>query len=557
MCTHVAAAETPPYKETVKAWTTARSWLDRDHLPDLDTDTSATSIEGVTGASVVLRLNGRTVGRASEFADDDQLLRRVTGRALAQALGDRTLRNLPTALRDEASSRLTLEVEFAGELEPLLGNDLSAAVARVRPGIDGLAVRRGNDWAHTFPGRAVATGTADSATSSILKLVADLGLPPKDLPALRQIDRVGIYRFDTRRFAQTGPDELPFQAERCGEYVDLEQVRGSALAEFGETVLRHLLAHCSNKEDQAAGAPPLLGNFDPVADRYTPVEAPPLDRALVAWALASASHTAAIDAELRAMASRQAHALLETLTELPEDAAPITIDLVVLAAAELADTGEERDDVAVRILQKLGPPILQEGAGVGTASDRIRRAAAIVAMPEAVVPAADNDTARRNLDLAWSDAKGEVILPNIDWFVLAEREMAERTGRIALRTAALMDARTALLERQLDHRGDLDLEGGIALQRAARHRVDARVLRTAIGLAILEDLEPGEVADLNREGLEGLLRFTRQLQLAPDDATLFRGGHRGVGGIRESPWSPNQPLAAEASALRLICECLD
>ena len=68
LCAAAATAEPPSYKETVKAWTNARSWLDRDRLPDLDSQASSIALDGVTGASVVLRLNGRTVGRAAEFA---------------------------------------------------------------------------------------------------------------------------------------------------------------------------------------------------------------------------------------------------------------------------------------------------------------------------------------------------------------------------------------------------------------------------------------------------------------------------------------------------------
>ena len=119
-------AEPPDHTSSLNAWTTARSWLDRGRVPNLDSNASAINMDGVEGASVVLRLNGRTVGSASEFANDDRLLRRVVGRAFAQALGDRTLRGLPESLREEAPGRLTLEVEFAGEREPLLGGDLSS-----------------------------------------------------------------------------------------------------------------------------------------------------------------------------------------------------------------------------------------------------------------------------------------------------------------------------------------------------------------------------------------------------------------------------------------------
>ena len=554
----VAAIAAPPEPAAaLNAWTTARSWLDRGRLPALDADASAVAIEGLDGASVVLRLNGRTVGSAAEFADDDRLLRRVVGRALAQALGDRTLRGLPAGLRDEAPQRLTLELELAGERLPLLGGDLSSAISRIRPGLDGIAVRRGDDWAQAFPGRLLSTGTADSATSTILRMFADLGLPPRDLPELRRIDRVGIYRFDTRRLAQSTPDGLPFQAERSGAYVPRDQVQGGALAEFGESVLRHLLTHCTSEADQAGGAPTLLGDFDPVGDRYLAIEASPLDQALVAWSLAMAANTEAFDPALRTEARTRARQLLENLAGRSPETAAITLDLTVIAASALAGDGETPDPVATAVLKQFGPQLLQEGVGEGSAADRIRRAAAMVAMPERVISAAGNDQARRALDLAWTDAENDVVISNFDWFVLAERAMGRRTGRIPMRAITLMDARANILARRINQERVSDLDGGVTLQRGAEHLVDARILRIAIGLAMLEDLESGEVDGVSREGLEGLLRFARQLQLTPDDAALFRGGHRAIGGLRQAPWNPSQPLAAEATALRLICECLD
>ena len=76
-------------------------------------------------------------------------------------------------------------------------------------------------------------------------------------------------------------------------------------------------------------------------------------------------------------------------------------------------------------------------------------------------------------------------------------------------------------------------------------------------MAILTGLQGNQAPENARFALEGLLRFARQLQVSPDDASLFRGGHRGIGGLRQAPWSPRQPLAAESTALLLVCEALN
>ena len=549
-------AEAPDQESAMQGWTTGRTWLDQNQLPDLDSPAAVVPMNDVEGVSVVLRLNGRTVGSASEFSDDDQLLRRVLGRAFARALGDRTIGNLPDELRNEAASRLTLEIEYAAAPVPLLGNDLSAAVTRVRPGLDGLAVRRNNDWSYTFPGRAVATGTADSATSNILRMVADLGLPPRDLPALRELDRVGVYRFDTTRIAQSTPSTAPFVANRSGATVSRDDVRGDRLVEFGDSILKHLLAHLTTTEQQEKGAPILLGDFDPVADRYQPIEAPALERALTAWAFATAAGTPALDPGLREHARAAAMPLLKSLPPIQANTPLISTDLAIIAASRLATLPEEPDAEAVTFLQTHAAELLKAGP-IGTLAEQIRRVAALASIPIAIVPTADHAKISRFIERVWNDVDGNTVIPSLDWFAVAEQAWMERTGETSLRMQTLLDARSALLTRQLDQRSDADLEGGIALQLAARHRVDARILRTALGMAILTNLQGNEAPENASSAVEGMLRFARQLQVRPDDASLFRGGHRGIGGLRQAPWSPNQPLAAESTALLLVCEALD
>ena len=408
-------AEPPSFDEAVGSWLTAREWLNEGVLPEQGSPEANLSIAGLAGASVVLLLDGRTVGRAAEFSDEDQLIRRVLGRAMAQALGDSTLRSLPEAIRQNATSGLTLEIEFAGAPRPLLGSSLSSAVARIRPGIDGLAVRRAEEWAYAFPGRSMSTGTAGNITSTILRLTPELGLPPRDLPELRKLDDISLYQFDTLRIAQASPKAIPFEAQRSGRVVPRSDVTEDGQRAFAESLIHHLHTHRPSDADIEAGAPVFLGDFNPVSDQYDPLLAPPLERALVAWALAEAAQCNALGPEARALARDDAIYLLGTLQEIDLETPGLEADASVLAAAALVNCDGPNDPAAMLILQRVTPVLLSRTA-VESNSQRIQHAAAIAAIPQCIIPAATDDAVRRWLDLAWEDATPELLVSNLDWY---------------------------------------------------------------------------------------------------------------------------------------------
>ena len=550
-----ALAEPPSFDDAVGSWITAREWLDAGTLPGKDTPEAQLPVESLAGASVVLRLDGRTIGKSVEFGADDLLLRRVLGRAMTQALGDPTLRALPEAFRERATERLTLEIEFASSPKPLLGTQLGSAIARIQPGIDGIAMRRKEQWAYAFPGRAVATGTAGNVTSTILRLAADLGLPPRDLPELRQIDDIGLYRFNTLRMAQSNPEDLPFEAFRSGQVVARSDLDQDARKAFAESLIIHLNSHRPNDADIDQGAPVFLGDFDPVADRHNPLLAPPLERALVAWALAEAARCQVIDPAARTMAREDALYLLHSLQEPDLENPDLSLDVTCLAASALVSCEGPNEPVALQTLQRITPVLLQRSATESN-SQRIQHAAALAAIPECIVPAATNESVRRWLDLAWADATPELLVTNLDWYAVAEHAYAQRMGSPATRVGLLRNTREVLSARREKEPLGNDLEGGIPLQSVAKDRIDARVLRLGVACALLEKIEPPQSSQYAREIVDGLVRFAIQLQMSEQDAYLFRGSRRAIGGVREAPWSPQQPLAAEAMALLLVTQTL-
>ena len=540
--TGLAAATPPSMEDAVAGWLRARAWLDAGTLPAETSEEARVEITGAAAVGVLLRMDGRSIGRGDDPAGDDRAVRRALGRALAQAFGNERVRDLPAAIRDTLPSRLALELEFAGPDEPLLGGTLAAAARRIRPGIDGIAIRRGTSIARSLPGRELATGTADATSSTIFRLLDELGLPPRDLPQLRELDQVSLRRFETIRIGQAAADEFPRVLLRAGDRVERGPLDPATLQAIRRRIVANLLGHRPADVDAAADRPRFLGDYDPIADRHDPFEATPADRLLVAWALAASGTAGSGDPRLDGRSKDAALALLRETTAL-ELQDPACTDLALLTATALDDYTE-----IGRVLETI-----EGGTSPTDPVGLARRAAAIGAIP---VNIADDATFLQRLDDAWKMNRSvDAMVASFEWLALAERSRQRRTGESSPRLDALRAVRDSLLLRQ-ERDPTIDLAGGLELRAGSRSTVDARTLRPGLGMAVLEHL-PSDDPDANRRatvGVEGIVRFLRQLETMERDARLLPGWRKASGGLRVAPWSARQSVAANATAVLLLLE---
>ena len=540
--TGLAAATPPSMEDAVAGWLRARAWLDAGTLPAETSEEAGIEIAGMEAVGVLLRMDGRSIGRGDDPAGDDRAVRRALGRALAQAFGNERVRDLPAAIRDTLPSRLALELEFAGPDEPLLGGTLAAAARRIRPGIDGIAIRRGTSIARSLPGRELATGTADATSSTIFRLLDELGLPPRDLPQLRELDQVSLRRFETIRIGQAASDEFPRVLLRAGDRVERGPLDPATLQAIRRRIVTNLLGHRPADVDAAADRPRFLGDYDPIADRHDPFEATPADRLLVAWALAASGTAGSGDPTLDRRSKDAALALLRETTAL-ELQEPACADLALLAATALDDYTE-----IGRVLETI-----EGGTSPADPVGLARRAAAIGATPANI---ADDAAFLQRLDDAWKMNRSvDAMVASFEWLALAERSRQRRTGESSPRLDALRAVRDSLLLRQ-ERDATIDLAGGLELRAGSRSTVDARTLRPGLGMAVLEHL-PSDDPDANRRatvGVEGIVRFLRQLETMERDARLLPGWRKASGGLRVAPWSARQSVAANATAVLLLVE---
>ncbi len=333
-----ATVATPTTDAAVAAFLAARAWLDADALPAVESPSALVALDATTAVCVILRLDGRIVGVGEDATSDGTMVRRALGRAVTKALGDETIRAVRKSVDDRVTARLSLELELAGPLTPLLGRTVADAAQRVAPSRDGIAVLRAESVTRAFPSRLNAADNADRPDRTIATLLVEAGLPAKDLPQYTAHDRVSLARFTSVRIRQDDARATPTIIERGGRTVELVEITPAltrALATqlcarlAGQVVARVSNANAATPATSATAATShvaLLGTLNPTAAMYDPPFAGERDGALAAFALARAATSTSIPLPTRTHARARANALLHSLLMESMDARPIAVD---------------------------------------------------------------------------------------------------------------------------------------------------------------------------------------------------------------------------------------
>lgn len=446
-----ARGAVPDDAVAVEAFLAARAWLDAASLPSPDAQAAQVELEGVTGVCVLLRQNGRLVGAGEDSGaggkPDALMLRRALGRAIAKALGDETVRRVRAEVGDAVTARLSLEVELAGAPLPLLGRTIAEAAARIVPGQDGIAVRRGDEVVRAFPSRLAASDNADRPDGAIAALLIDAGLPAKDLPDFAGSERVSLARFATVRLREARAGAAPELITRGGRTIDLAEIDAASTRILATRLVARLSAQvvAADERDPSRGVR-LLGTLNPTADAYDPPFADARQTALAAIALGVAARSEALPEPVRARAAETSRALVRALASLSEAERVPVVECMALAAHRMAGgmAGGMADDLA--------------GGGAAAAEDVLASLAARVAARTPALVA---------LDAASSPAQAAFA-------ALALAGTAD--GRVeAVRVAR------AILETFRDRPGAL-LQAALPLALLARELGDARLGAEAPGV---------------------------------------------------------------------------
>jgi hypothetical protein len=565
-----ATASLPDTGGVVSAFMAVRGWVDAFDVPDPDAAGSKLPLDGAAGVCVILRRAGLVVGAGVDTTGDDLMVRRATGRALSEVLGNPAVANLPAELRDAIGRQLTVQVEVAGAPVPLLGTSFGEIGAQLEPGLDGVAIRRGDRLAMRFPAQMFVTNTGGRVERMIPSLAVEVDLPPTQLPELAERFDVSLYRFRTTSLVQAGPDTLPFAVTRGDTLVEDAAVTRVAIAETALGVA-HRLADSMAPWDTPVG---IYGTYRPAADTYEPVVAVPLDQALAAWALARYSRSPGLDAMIAGRFAGECDSILRQLEQIEPGEAdpfedPVACAAIVLAAMERPNylDGEFQPLVFTKAVSRVRGVFSATGgfapAANGTPVNSHGQALIAAAMARMLKTGRfDAGVVRQAMDAAWSSVPEHRQITLLPWIAWAEADYASGTGEPMARVATLRKMRDLLDASRIGAAmpGPPDLRGGFALTQADRLHATSLSLRPACSLAwMVRDarITPDDerIAALGRV-LE-TARFVMQLTVRDDLLWAYRSPRRAGGGLRMALWDLDQPVGAQALGLVTLAETLD
>ena len=569
-----ASGGEPPSAEAVRpAFDAARAWVDAIAVPHADEPGAAVTIEGASGVCVLLRRSGRVVGAGADWTGDEFMLRRAVARALGELLGEPAVHGMPEELRARAGSLVSIELEVAGTPEPLVASSFEHAGRQLDPGMDGIAMRREREWAFLFPAQLRATNTAGNAHRQFLALAADLKLPANSLAELQAQHNAAAYVVRATTLVQASPDQEPFVAARGEQVVTVQDVTNERLRDWASDAADHLakrfaFAQADGKGDVEKEEPiGLAGTYNPLADQFDPIFAPPIEQALAAFALSAASRSPGIAPELQHACAAASMQILRDLAKVtsvetqPTESAATCAIIVAAMPASVDGTLADLNSRAIDRLMKSFVPTLSFDASLSP-HERALVAWGLVGLSDADPLMLPRSTAEAAVEQAWEsagEAERVALLPWIGWAMI---ELAGEDGELA-HPAELRELAIGLFASRVtpdDSSVGPDLLGGLPLATAARSHPTSQTLRPASWLASIIDDErliPAAERPQREAELREIMRFVRQLMAREETAWRYRNRSRALGGFRAATWDQTQPVPAQALGVITLLEAAE
>lgn len=566
-----ARQATPAPAEAMAAYRTLDAWIRAWEVP---AESPETDPANTAGACVTLRLGGEILGRAAEVGSDGQTIRRAAKRAITEATARAPVPR--DALRNEAllemAARVTIDLQIAGALVPLLGESFDETGASLRPGIDGVAARADEEIGSVFPGVMLTTGLAPGA--ALRAASAQAGLGPLEMNKLRADHGAIFYRFTTLHLAQPAPGAEPVFLHRGGRVVPMTEVGVAGLRRLAEGIAAHLISH-DWPGDEPAG---MLGDYDPLRNEYEPLIATAQEQTLAAFALFRFARTPGVNLAAAARASRFAWTILDELAAVAPGETEALTDTTtcagyVVALLEATDRppgmkpgAEVGDDAWQRAAESLRALCNADGVWTGDLSQGAQSLAAYalaaLALDTRAAQPGDSDRAHAAVRTIFRNTAPGDLPTTMPWLAWAELRLAPADSAIPA-GEALRDLRAMLWSRQVSPTaagpGDEDLVGGVSFSASRNPYPTWHTFRpgaaaaTMFGDPRLTNAEEGH-GELSRLVL--MMRFLSQLTV--DDAAMhmLRDRERAIGGVREAVWSSRQPVEASTAGLLAVCELL-
>lgn len=522
---------------------------------------------GLAACRVALFESGRLVGSGSARGGGDALAR-STGAALAEAEQKLLPARRDALWREQAlamAARLTVSVELAGPLTPLATAELDDPDGSLNPGVDGLAVRIGDQWSLEFPMQLLASEVTPSVEYPAMAARL-LGDPTKGIELPRDLASekgAVFYRFSVAQVAGVGPGGSALFLTRGGRVVELSEVTTPRLRAFAVGLLGHIDATRIGG-DLALG---IMGPVHPWRGMADPSVSTPTQQALAAVALLSLADTPHIAQADRDRAAALARLIMRDLQAVEEGEVRTEDEGVAGAVAWVAlwRLGAGRDSTdELRPLFEVCEGMMREHAAAEPAAPRATVSEAVLAWAmarRAEATGLDREVAERGVRSIYAAAHPGTLAGLLPWLGWAELALAPE-GAVPAGTA-LRQVRERVWEHQITEQdagfADRDLSGGIAFTEGGVSLPTWVTIRPVGFLAtMLGDprlTSPQEVS-VETVRLTSAMRFLEQLSAGEVECRFYPDPGLARGGIRAAVWDQRMPPEATSMALLATCEFL-
>ena len=551
-----------PTLDAAQTWFTAcRSWLDSNpepaSIPDKTPLKLAVPAEFQTlrfsAVAVVLRLDGRPVGEAWKAGPETSAISSALQLAFANASVDRRVASLPSDLLATLGSRLTIELELAGEPQPLTGQRLDLLASRVQPALEAFAFRNGDRWVFAMP--SIVQSRNQSSVLKYLALLSarDIGIDFTGATDLQLPDGAAAYRVATRRFAQVAPSAKPFESIRGSRLVDRANIHAASMTTMATDLAHHLLQRWPTTESldaEAARSIQALGPralYQPSSGSWPQLVSNPADQSLAALAMAEASCAPWLSQEDRTAARAFAVSTLQALQTIePEEIDPAADAQAISTIVLTVDVLDRQDTSWCSAEHRLWIAHLREV--LIALAEKLEKPQSSLAC--VITAALGQNTPPSLRKAAWDAADPDCTLAATPWMLRNTTLVDPQAVR-----AAWVAALPALLETQwsIESPGheSADLDGGWA-RGSSTAGPTALSSRVALALAMALKHDGAIESDQRPEGVESLrraMRRLRQLQVDHEASYAFRDPAKAHGGIRAAPWDSDEHMTATAYTL--------
>lgn len=546
--------------------------------------------EGVSpcvAASVTLRMDGEVLGRG--VAMGERCLAAATSQAMAEAepkLGAPRDALYQDTLRDLAK-RITMSVQLAGELIPVVIKDVADAEAAVAPGLEGVGARLGDRVMVMFPERMLTMGTepGPALASLVAKLGDDAALAVVPLGILAKEQGAVYYRFKVSHLAQMKAGDSPRFLSRCGRVVGLGAMDVAELRRWADELAASLLARRGGGKSgslQAGGLNPMRGQFDEAAE---PVVQLTCLSALQAY-------SARLDERKRSEVLAVKKAVLTDLLTDGDLRDRVLKDVAAAAlvwanlAGDIFDEDESLpQDVDESFKEVCWSVVRSAFAADQGFSAKVSSTARGMVCWGMLIPAfadvPNTTTARAAITRAYSDVGAAGLAGLMPWLgqsdlVLSAIEFRltrPEDERLDVRqyyykaplaaAVVLREMRSQLWQHQFQPEGlapdQQDLSGGIVFTTVNHSMPTWQMARPLAFVAtMLGDPRLTEEKEIPEEltRLLASLRFLRQLTVRESECFMYRNPDKAIGGVRSSLWDQRMPPEATAMTLMAVCETL-